>query len=46
MPQERYFGKYRGLVLNNRDPDERGRVQVSVPALSGDATVGWAEPSF
>jgi uncharacterized protein involved in type VI secretion and phage assembly len=26
-----YYGKYRGTVLNNIDPEQRGRIQVSVP---------------
>lgn len=27
---KRYFGKYRGTVLNNRDPERRGRLIVAV----------------
>ena len=39
-----FFGKYRGTVVNNIDPLQQGRVQVSVPAVLGDATLGWAMP--
>jgi uncharacterized protein involved in type VI secretion and phage assembly len=40
----KYFGKYRGTVTNNVDPEQRGRVQVSVPDVSGDNTATWALP--
>lgn len=36
-----FFGKYRGTVTANDDPEGRGRVRVSVPAILG--TDGWAE---
>lgn len=39
----RFYGKYRGKVVNNVDPQVRGRVQVSVPAVLGDGKLGWAE---
>ena len=34
-----FFGKYRGTVINNQDPEQRARVQVKVPDVLG------AEPS-
>ena len=39
----RYFGKYRGLVKDNKDPLKMGRLQVTVPAVFGMAT-NWALP--
>jgi hypothetical protein len=39
-----FFGKYRGKVENNLDPQMMGRVQVSVPAVLGDGTMSWALP--
>ncbi|MFD5764295.1 phage baseplate assembly protein V [Streptomyces sp. NPDC127049] len=39
----RFYGKYRGKVANNVDPQLRGRVQVSVPAVFGDGRLAWAE---
>jgi uncharacterized protein involved in type VI secretion and phage assembly len=39
-----YYGKYRGKVENNIDPMQMGRVQVSVPAVLGESTLGWAMP--
>jgi len=31
----RYYGTYRGTVHNNKDPQNRGRVWVKVPAIAG-----------
>jgi uncharacterized protein involved in type VI secretion and phage assembly len=42
----RYFGKYRGQVTDNNDPDNLGRVKASVPRLLGDEETGWALPAF
>jgi hypothetical protein len=39
-----YFGKYRGTVENNVDPQQMGRVQVSVPAILGEGRLSWAMP--
>lgn len=39
-----FFGKYRGKVENNMDPQQQGRVQVSVPAVLGGGTLSWAMP--
>jgi hypothetical protein len=40
-----YFGKYRGKVENNLDPQLQGRLQVSVPAVLGSGTLSWAMPN-
>ncbi len=40
----RFFGKYRGTVLNNIDPMQLGRVQVIVPDVSGLPPTSWAMP--
>lgn len=39
-----WFGKYRGKVENNLDPQAQGRLQVSVPAVLGSGTLSWAMP--
>jgi hypothetical protein len=39
-----FFGKYRGKVINNIDPMQLGRVQVSVPAVLGEGSLSWAMP--
>jgi len=42
----RYFGKYRGLVKDNQDPRQLGRVRVLVPDVFGDFDLSpWAFPS-
>ncbi len=41
---KRFYGKYRGKVTNNVDPQLMGRAQVSVPAVLGDVTLAWAMP--
>lgn len=39
-----FFGKYRGKVENNVDPQQQGRIQVSVPAVLGQGRMSWAMP--
>lgn len=39
-----YFGKYRGTVLNNIDPEQRGRLMLTVPDVLGAIPSSWAEP--
>jgi hypothetical protein len=41
---EKFFGKYRGLVLNNIDPLQEGRLLVQVPDVAGLAPATWAMP--
>jgi uncharacterized protein involved in type VI secretion and phage assembly len=41
---QRFYGKYRGTVVNNIDPMQMGRVQVLVPDVSGDLPASWAMP--
>jgi hypothetical protein len=43
---KKYFGKYRGTVINNIDPEKRGRIQVTVPDVSGAFPTTWAMPCF
>lgn len=40
-----YFGKYRGKVANNIDPNQLGRLQVRCPAVLGEGRLSWAMPS-
>lgn len=42
----KHFGKYRGLVLNNVDPMQMGRLQVQVPDVAGLLPTSWAMPCF
>jgi uncharacterized protein involved in type VI secretion and phage assembly len=41
---KRYFGKYRGVVTNNRDPMMLGRIQAKVQDVLGDQESSWAMP--
>ena len=41
-----YYGKYRGMVLNNVDPMQSGRLLVQVPDVLGLSTSSWAMGSF
>jgi uncharacterized protein involved in type VI secretion and phage assembly len=40
----RYYGKYRGTVINNVDPMRMGRIQVQVPDVHGVVPSTWAMP--
>ena len=42
----RYYGKYRGLVVNNIDPLQTGRLQIQIPDVTGLVTSSWALPCF
>lgn len=45
MNQAQVFGKYRGRVLDNQDPENLGRIQVSVPYIMGETPLAnWAMP--
>lgn len=39
----RYYGKYRGTVVDNVDPQRLGRIRAVVPSVSDEAS-GWAMP--
>jgi hypothetical protein len=40
----KFYGKYRGKVENNIDPQQQGRLQVSCPAVFGEGSLAWAMP--
>lgn len=42
----RFYGKYRGQVTDNSDPDNLGRIRAKVPRVLGDEETGWALPAF
>lgn len=42
--EERYYGKYRGTVINNIDPNRKGRLLVQVPDVMGAGVSSWAMP--
>ena len=42
--RNKYYGKYRGFVADNQDPEGRGRLKLRVPSVLGEAVSGWALP--
>jgi uncharacterized protein involved in type VI secretion and phage assembly len=43
--ENRFFGKYRGFVVDNADPEQLGRLKLQVPSVLGsDVVTGWALP--
>jgi hypothetical protein len=40
----RYYGKYRGTVVNNQDPEQRGRILAVAPDVQGLVPLSWALP--
>jgi uncharacterized protein involved in type VI secretion and phage assembly len=44
MTRTRFYGKYRGIVTDNNDPDMMGRVRADVPEVLAGVTSGWALP--
>jgi uncharacterized protein involved in type VI secretion and phage assembly len=41
-----FYGKYRGLVTDNKDPNKLGRIKVKVQDVLGDKESGWALPAL
>lgn len=47
--RKRYYGKYRGIVRDNNDPEKLGRIRAAVPDILGvedDFLCSWAYPVF
>ncbi len=40
----RHYGKYRGIVTDNQDPKNLGRIRARVPEVLADVETGWALP--
>jgi uncharacterized protein involved in type VI secretion and phage assembly len=41
---KKHYGKYRGTVINNVDPQMSGRIQAQVPDVLGLSISSWALP--
>jgi uncharacterized protein involved in type VI secretion and phage assembly len=41
-----FYGKYRGIVTDNDDPNGLGRVRVKAQDVLGDQESGWALPAL
>lgn len=44
MDEGKYFGVYRGVVVDTADPLDKGRIKMLVPQVSGEAVTDWAWP--
>ncbi len=44
QPEVRYPGLYRGVVVDNADPKNLGRIKMIVPQVSGESVTDWAWP--
>jgi hypothetical protein len=44
MTDNKFWGKFRGTVVNNIDPLQRGRLQCLVPDVLSLVPSSWAEP--
>jgi len=43
--ERHFYGKYRGIVVDNEDPHRMGRLKLKVPSVLGqDVVTGWATP--
>lgn len=42
--EHRFYGKYRGFVVDNADPENLGRLNVNIPSVLGDEVTVWAMP--
>ena len=43
--EHRFYGKCRGIVVDNADPEQLGRLKLKVPSILGnDIVTGWAAP--
>jgi len=41
---EKHYGKHRGFVVDNEDPQKRARLLLRIPGLLGDQVTDWALP--
>lgn len=45
MREQLYFGVYKAIVSNVKDPEKRGRIKVLCPdVLDGESESAWCEP--
>ena len=42
--EKKFYGKYKGTVVQNVDPELRGRILCIVPDVLGVVPSGWCEP--
>ena len=42
--RQRFYGKYRGIVQDNNDPSNMGRIKANVDEVLGSQVSPWALP--
>jgi len=42
--RSRFYGLYRGVVTDNNDPTNLGRIKAQIPAVLGTVESGWCMP--
>jgi hypothetical protein len=40
----KFYGIYRGKVVNNKDPNGHRRLMITIPQIMGTDSTGWAWP--
>lgn len=43
MPEEKCYGKYRAIVVDIDDPEQRGRIRVKCPDVLGEYASDWCD---
>jgi hypothetical protein len=38
---KKFYGIYRGIVVDTNDPENKGRIKLKVPQILGDAVTSW-----
>ena len=39
---KRFYGVYRGVVVDTTDPENKSRIRMQVPQILGNAVTNWA----
>lgn len=42
--EDKFFGIYRGVIVDSEDPEGYGRVRLKVPQVTGESVTDWAWP--
>jgi hypothetical protein len=44
IQDKRFFGIYRGIVVDTNDPKNLGRLKMQIPQILGTAVTNWSWP--
>jgi hypothetical protein len=42
---QRFYGVYRGVVFDNKDPNSLNRLRLKIPQVFADVPTGWSWPA-